>query len=88
MTDILTPIPNRLVHSPLLPEILIKEKTYAKSISEMIARMDKEIESLNDRQAVEMENKIEQLDVSTTSEVIQFTPFSAKKNLLPNFSLM
>lgn len=60
---------NRLVHSPLLPEILVKEKTYAKSISEMITRMDKEIESLNDRQATEMENKIEQLDVSTTSEV-------------------
>lgn len=67
--DKLTTFPNRLVHSPLLPEILIKEKTYAKSISEMIARMDKEIASLNDRQAVEMESKIEQLDVSTTSEV-------------------
>lgn len=37
----------------------------------MVARMDREIENLNDRQAVEMENKIEQLDVSTTSEVIQ-----------------
>lgn len=36
----------------------------------MIARMDNEIESLTDRQTVEMENKIEQLDVSTTSEVI------------------
>lgn len=36
----------------------------------MIARMDKEIESLTDRQTLEMENKIEQLDVSTTSEVI------------------
>lgn len=62
---------NRLVHSPLLPEILIKEKAYAKTISEMIARMDKEIVSLNERQAVEMENKIEQLDVSTTSEVMR-----------------
>lgn len=41
----------------------------------MVARMDREIENLNDRQAVEMENKIEQLDVSTTSEVIP--------NLLP-----
>ncbi|KAG4070694.1 hypothetical protein HA402_013614 [Bradysia odoriphaga] len=61
---------HRLVHSPLLPEILIKEKAYAKTISEMIVRMDKEIASLNDRQAVEMENKIEQLDVSTTSEDI------------------
>lgn len=35
----------------------------------MIVRMDTEIANLNDRQAVEMENKIEQLDVSTTSEV-------------------
>lgn len=68
--DLMTqPVPYRLVHSPLLPEILIKEKTYARTISEMISRMDKEIESLTDRQSVEMENKIEQLDVSTTSEV-------------------
>lgn len=85
--DKLTIFSNRLVHSPLLPEILIKEKTYARSISDMIARMDKEIESLNDRQAVEMENKIEQLDVSTTSEVIQFIllPYHKHNFLLSHF---
>lgn len=62
--------PDRLVHSPLLPEILIKEKAYAKSISDMITRMDNEIQNLSDQQATEMDTKIEQLDVSTTSEDI------------------
>lgn len=60
----------RLVHSALLPEILNKEKEYAKEISSMIRRNEQEIEMLTQKQEKEMKYKIEQLDVSTTSDDI------------------
>lgn len=57
------------MHSQLLPEILVKESSYAKLINDMNVKMDKEITSLTNNQQNEMEIKIAQLDVSTTSDV-------------------
>ncbi|GAB0087465.1 protein C12orf4 [Sergentomyia squamirostris] len=61
---------HQLVHSPLLPDILANEKSYAKSISELNTRMYDEIDELNRKQATEMDEKVQQLDVSTTSDDI------------------
>ncbi|XP_059610816.1 protein C12orf4 [Phlebotomus argentipes] len=61
---------HQMVHSPLLPDILAKEQNYAKSISELNTRMYEEIDDLNKKQAAEMDEKVQQLDVSTTSEDI------------------
>ncbi|CAD7084346.1 unnamed protein product [Hermetia illucens] len=61
---------HRLVHSSSLPEILVKEKGYAKTVADLINRMDTEVEALNSEQQEEMDKKINQLDISTTSEDI------------------
>uniref|UniRef100_A0A1B0DQW1 Uncharacterized protein n=1 Tax=Phlebotomus papatasi TaxID=29031 RepID=A0A1B0DQW1_PHLPP len=61
---------HQLVHSPLLPDILTKEQSYAKSISELNTRMYEEIDELSRKQATEMDEKVQQLDVSTTSDDI------------------
>uniref|UniRef100_A0A1B0BPS2 Macro domain-containing protein n=1 Tax=Glossina palpalis gambiensis TaxID=67801 RepID=A0A1B0BPS2_9MUSC len=61
---------HRLVHSSSLEEILKKERTYAKVISNMTQMMDNEVESLSNSQQEEMESKINQLDITTTSEDI------------------
>lgn len=60
----------RLVHSSLLPDILVREKSYADCILDMNARRDSEITALTHRQQDEMERKIDLLDVSTTSDDI------------------
>lgn len=61
---------HRLVHSSSLEEILKKERSYAKIIANMNTQMDKEVETLNNSQQDEMESKINQLDITTTSEDI------------------
>ncbi|XP_055372168.1 protein C12orf4 homolog [Condylostylus longicornis] len=62
---------HRLVHSSsCLPDILEKEKAYARVIAEMTKRMETEIENLNAQQQDEMKEYIDQLDVSKTSEDI------------------
>lgn len=63
----------RLVHSSSLEEILLKERSYARVISDMIQHMDKEVEKLNSSQQEEMETKINQLDITTTSEVAYYS---------------
>lgn len=59
----------RLVHSSSLEEILKRERAYAKVISDMITSMDEEVETLNSTQQKEMDIKIKQLDITTTSDV-------------------
>lgn len=59
---------NRLVHSSTLPEIMEKEKAYANVISEMTIKMEKEIVALNNRHQHEMDDIIQKLDQSATTE--------------------
>lgn len=59
---------NRLVHSSTLPEIMEKEKAYANVISEMTIKMEKEIAALNNRHQYEMDDTIQKLDKSVTTE--------------------
>ncbi|XP_036324028.1 protein C12orf4 homolog isoform X2 [Rhagoletis pomonella] len=61
---------HRLVHSSSLEDILKRERTYAKVISDINKQMDREVETLNSRQQQEMDSKIKQLDITTTSEDI------------------
>ncbi|ALC47815.1 CG9986, partial [Drosophila busckii] len=61
---------HRLVHSSSLEEILKRERTYAKVISDMTEHMDSEVETLNSSQQKEMDSQINQLDITTTSEDI------------------
>ncbi|XP_065365527.1 protein C12orf4 homolog [Calliphora vicina] len=61
---------HRLVHSSSLEDILKKERTYSKVIANMNTQMDQEVETLNNSQQEEMESKINQLDITTTSEDI------------------
>lgn len=61
---------HRLVHSSSLGDILKKERAYAKLIANMIKDMDNEVETLNNSQQEEMDTKINQLDITTTSEDI------------------
>lgn len=62
---------NRLVHSAgMLPDILTKEYIYSKTIADMAIRMDNEIDSMNNQHQQDMDSKIQQLDVTTTSEDI------------------
>jgi hypothetical protein len=75
---------HRLIHTNLLPDILEKERDYAKTVSNLINQMDTEIETLNKEHQIDMDKKIQQLDLSTTSEDINnllSTQFSAQ-NLL------
>lgn len=61
---------HRLVHSSSLEEILRRERAYAKVISDMNTVMDEEVETLNSTQQKEMDIKIKQLDITTTSDDI------------------
>lgn len=61
---------HRLVHSSSMLEILMKEQNYAKTIIEMNQQRDLEISGLINEQQNEMEAKIEQLDIGTTSDDI------------------
>lgn len=61
---------HRLVHSSSLEEILKRERTYAKVVSDMTDMMDSEVETLNHSQQQEMDSQINQLDITTTSEDI------------------
>lgn len=59
-----------LVHSSSLPQILVKEKTYADVIADLNRRMNEEMETLNMAQQLEMDEHIEMLDKLTTNEDI------------------
>lgn len=59
-----------LVHSSSLPNILAKEQKYADVIRDFTEKMYDEIENLCLGQQLEMEDHINQLDVSTTAENI------------------
>lgn len=61
---------HRLVHSSSLMDILMKEQSYAKTIIDMNQQRDIEISALISEQQNEMEDKIEQLDIGTTSDDI------------------
>lgn len=61
---------HRLVHSSSLMDILMKEQSYAKSIIEMNQQREAEVSALISEQQNEMEAKIEQLDIGTTSDDI------------------
>jgi len=61
---------HRLVHSSSLEDILKRERTYAKVVSDMTEHMDSEVETLNNSQQLEMDSQINQLDITTTSEDI------------------
>lgn len=61
---------HRLVHSSSLMDILMKEQRYAKTIIEMNQQRDIEVSALIAEQQNEMEAKIEQLDIGTTSDDI------------------
>jgi len=61
---------HRLVHSSSLEDILKRERTYAKVVSDMTEHMDSEVETLNNSQQQEMDSQINQLDITTTSEDI------------------
>lgn len=61
---------HRLVHSSSLMDILMKEQSYAKTIIEMNQQRDIEVSALISEQQNEMESKIEQLDIGTTSDDI------------------
>uniref|UniRef100_A0A336M6E5 CSON009604 protein n=1 Tax=Culicoides sonorensis TaxID=179676 RepID=A0A336M6E5_CULSO len=61
---------NRLVHSSTLPEIMEKEKAYANVISEMTLKMEKEITALNNRHQNEMDETIQKLDQTVTTDDI------------------
>jgi len=74
---------SRLVHSSNLEEILKRERSYAKVIAEMIHTMDREVENLSTTQQEEMDAHINQLDITTTSEVR-----NAIKNIYVFFKLI
>lgn len=59
-----------LVHSPMLPDILQKEKHYATIIGNTKRKMDAELIELASNQQDQMDATVEQLDVSTTTEQI------------------
>ena len=61
---------HRLVHSSSLPELLVKEKSYAKIVSTIINKMEDETEELNRRHQLDMESKIQQLDITVTTDDI------------------
>lgn len=75
---------HRLVHSSSLMDILMKEQSYAKSIAEMTEQRDREISALIAEQQNEMEAKIEQLDIGTTSDDINnlLTRHYSRQNLV------
>ena len=59
-----------MVHSSSLQDILEKEKSYAKTISSLVLRMEHETEELNQMHQQVMDSKINLLDVETTSDDI------------------
>lgn len=61
---------HRLVHSSSLPEILVKEKSYAKVVSSIITEMEAETDTLNKQHQIDMDSKIQQLDISVTTDDI------------------
>lgn len=61
---------HRLIHSPLLPEILSREKSYASIVGDFSKKMDMELTFLITQQENEIKHKLNELDISTTSEVI------------------
>jgi Uncharacterised conserved protein (DUF2362) len=60
---------HHLVHSSSLPELLAQEKAYAKIISDMMQKMNNELEELNTVQQNEMEKEIQQLELSNNSDI-------------------
>lgn len=59
---------NRLVHSAALPDIIEKERSYAKVISEMTGKMERELDMLNDRHEYEVNDTIKNLGNVTNAE--------------------
>lgn len=61
---------HQMVHSSSLQDILLKEKNYASTISNLVLRMESEIGDLNQMHQEVMDSKINLLDVETTSDDI------------------
>lgn len=79
---------HRLIHTNLLPEILMKEKEYAQTVSNLIKEMESETKILNKQHQDDMDLKIQQLDLSITSEDINnllSSQFSAQSLLRKKF---
>lgn len=60
---------HRLIHMPVLPEILHREKSFAAVVSDTAQKMDQGLQMLISQQENEIKNKLQELDVSATSEV-------------------
>ncbi|XP_055617574.1 protein C12orf4 homolog [Toxorhynchites rutilus septentrionalis] len=61
---------HQLVHSSVLSEILAKEREYAKVITNLMAQMTQQINTMNTLHHEEIESKMKLLDISVTSENI------------------
>ncbi|XP_040151422.1 protein C12orf4 homolog [Anopheles arabiensis] len=61
---------HQLVHSSLLPEILAKEREYARTIASLATQMTQQITTMNTLHQEEIESKIKLLDISITPENI------------------
>uniref|UniRef100_A0A8W7K8F2 Uncharacterized protein n=1 Tax=Anopheles albimanus TaxID=7167 RepID=A0A8W7K8F2_ANOAL len=61
---------HQLVHSSLLPEILNKEREYARTIASLSTQMTQQINTMNTLHQEEIEAKLKLLDISITPENI------------------
>ncbi|XP_058058972.1 protein C12orf4 homolog [Anopheles bellator] len=61
---------HQLVHSSLLPEILGKEREYARTIASLSTQMTQQICTMNTLHQEEIESKLKLLDISITPENI------------------
>ncbi|XP_052867551.1 protein C12orf4 homolog [Anopheles cruzii] len=61
---------HQLVHSSLLPEILGKEREYARTIASLSTQMTQQITTMNTLHQEEIESKLKLLDISITPENI------------------
>lgn len=60
---------HRLIHMPILPDILYREKRFATVVGDTAQKMDESLQILINQQEDEIKHKLEELDVSATSEV-------------------
>lgn len=58
------------MHSSSLQEILVKEQNYAPKITQLVTKMERELNDLNEMHQEVMDSKINLLDVETTSDDI------------------
>ncbi|XP_053669899.1 protein C12orf4 homolog [Anopheles nili] len=61
---------HQLVHSNLLPDILEKERDYARTIASLTTQMTQQINTMNTLHHEEIESKLKLLDISITPENI------------------